>query len=737
MTKQKKEKGPDVLLLLKRIMPFVIPVCFFVVALFTLYDYGMNWDSPVHFTRGHAFLRYFITGKKDYAGLPELCMGDDGFHASVDYETGEVCDRHRAVRRSEMQSWQLDFKFFTEDSKPYGHAPLSDIFLALSNYIFFIKLGWVEDVPSHHLYPIFMVFVLALTVSRWSRRVSGLFGAIISALVVGLFPLLLGEQHFNVKDPIIASSFLLAIYLFWLSIVTKSARFMYLSAVVGAISFATKINYVFAPVILAPWLLVYGGIPLWTEHKKKKLSFKKAVSMMLELIPIRVMIAIILYPFIVFILFFASWPLLWPEPVNNIVLFFTYYKDIGTSVCPHAALTPSWFIKCSNPIPILYILTTVPIVSLVLFFIGLIYVPRIWKKAHYSVILWISFLTITVLRVTLPGTSIYGGIRHIMEFIGPFSMIAGVGGAFILTIITRMINRITNNRYDTFYISFFSALCIVCLFIPIVIQMVRIHPNQNVFYNSFIGGLRGAKERNFYGYANTYGNSYYQAVKWLNANAPSGSKISLIWGLNQNITRSRVRPDITHLGASRSGYTQLGEYLLSTQEYGLPIYGTFRYKYADAFLRPVHVEEVDGVPLFKLWKNEEKYVKPGLNLKDEIQVEYTPLFKDELGPVLQMVFEEPVDLKRIEYDFVSEECMLGSIGTITYVSRDGVNMYRVPDGINDFTLEEITPYGADLSYLFAGDTAVAIQLSFPTEYTCDIKDIDISVFAFENLYTTQ
>ncbi|MCR4263088.1 MAG: hypothetical protein NUV98_00010 [Candidatus Roizmanbacteria bacterium] len=729
MAKQKEEKTVDVLLLLKRIVPFIIPVCFFLVALFTLYDYGMTWDSPVHFTRGHAILHYFLTGKKDYSDLRDYCFGEDGFVSSVDYKTGEVCDRHRSVRRSEMQSFILDYNAYLGIGT-YGHPPLSDIFLALSNYIFFIKLGWVEDLGSHHLYPIFATFILAMTVSFWTKRVVGIFGAIISALVVSLFPLLLGEQHFNVKDPIIASAYLLGIYLFWLSITQKSARIMYLSALAGAVSFGTKINYIFAPFVLLPWLLVYLGIPLWKERKKKWQLF-------FQLMPPRIIIAILLYPVIIFALFFATWPTLWIDPAKSIVSFFTYYKDIGTTVCPHTVLTPQWLFKCSNTMTILYIYYTVPIISLVLFLIGAIYTPKIWRKANYSVVLWLSFLFLTVLRVTLPGTAIYGGLRHIMEFIGPFAMIAGVGGSVLLKIAVHGINRFTKHKEDTFSVSLISGILIISLFIPIGLKMIALHPNQNVFYNSFIGGLKGAKERDFYGYGNTYGNSYYQAVQWFNAHAESGSKISFIWGLNSNISRSVMRPDITHLGVSRSGYNQRGEYLLTTLEYGNPVYGTFRYKYADRFLRPVYAEEVEGVALFKIWKNEEKYVKPGLNLKDEIEVEYTPAYVESPVQILQLKFEQPVYLKRIEYGFESEDCKLKSIGTTTYLSPDGTNLMRIPDEVNDFTVDEVVVSETNLTYLFAGDQSVGVQLVFPLEYPCDAEDIDISVYAFKQLYTTK
>ena len=43
---------------------------FFAAGLLTLKDYGISWDEPVHYQRGQAYLRYIITGQRDYKKLP-------------------------------------------------------------------------------------------------------------------------------------------------------------------------------------------------------------------------------------------------------------------------------------------------------------------------------------------------------------------------------------------------------------------------------------------------------------------------------------------------------------------------------------------------------------------------------------------------------------------------------------------------------------------------------------------
>src|SRR3989344_7222995 len=127
---------------LNRYSAFFLPLVFFIISLFTIYDYGMNWDSPVHFARGHAYLRYMLTGKTNYDGLPHFCLNSNNLGSHRDSATGEVCDRHRKVRVSEYESYLLDFNSWVSKGT-YGHPAFSDIMLAVSNTIFFKSLGWV------------------------------------------------------------------------------------------------------------------------------------------------------------------------------------------------------------------------------------------------------------------------------------------------------------------------------------------------------------------------------------------------------------------------------------------------------------------------------------------------------------------------------------------------------------------------------------------------------------------
>ncbi len=50
----------------------ILGIIFLVVGIFTLKNYGINWDTINHLTRGQAYLHYFLTGHENYSDLPKF-----------------------------------------------------------------------------------------------------------------------------------------------------------------------------------------------------------------------------------------------------------------------------------------------------------------------------------------------------------------------------------------------------------------------------------------------------------------------------------------------------------------------------------------------------------------------------------------------------------------------------------------------------------------------------------------
>lgn len=697
-----------------RFSAFLVPLVFFTIGLATLYDYGMNWDSPIHFARGQAYLRYMLTGKTNYDGLPKYCMNSENVGSRRDSETGEVCDRHRSVRVSEYESGLLDFDSRVAKSA-YGHPAFSDIMLAASNSIFFKGLGWVEDINAYHLYSLFTTFLLALAVSIWVKQTFGTFASFISVLTIYSFPLLFGESHFNVKDPPMAAFFTIALYFLWLAITRGKARYLYLSALAGGASLGTKLNFVFAPFILLPWVIAYLGNARtnWTKFLSK-----------------RMIVAFAFYPVIVFLVFFASWPALWPNPIKNITEVIQYYHDVGGSKCAYFYFTTPWFTKCTQLTTLQYFFYTLPPVSIILFLVGFIASLVKLKEKKYVVLIWLSFFSFTVLRVTLSLTGIYGGLRQILEFIAPMAMIAGLGALSLRNLLVRIFARLLTQKPGKRAVIFVASLIITLGYIPIFLQIIKMHPNQNVYFNFLIGGLKGAEEKDFPGYGNTYGNAYLQGIAWLNQNAEPNSRFGLVSGNAQNISRATLREDIDFSNGSRSGYNQEGEYLMLMVVGQDPSSETFRYKYL-SLLDPLYDLRVDSVSLLKIWKNDKHHLRAGIKI-DGAREPIKARINDKEKIIIDL--GEKRNLKALGFIFPSPECKEKIIGAKIFISPDGNQYMQKPESVNNFTEREISGYNADLVYLFPGDEAQYIKVIPPTSYPCKLSNIGLSVFIFVQLY---
>jgi hypothetical protein len=256
------------------------------------------------------------------------------------------------------------------------------------------------------------------------------------------------------------------------------------------------------------------------------------------------------------------------------------------------------------------------------------------------------------------------------------------------------------------------------------------HPYENIFFNELIGGVYGAYKKNFPGNGNTYGNTYYQGVLWLNSHAIPNSKLALVTGLGQNISRSTLREDILFHNTYLSAYNQDGEYQMTQIIQGDPHRSTFSYLFAEKFLEPVYVISYDGVELFKLWKNDARHIKRGLDIHNEKEEKVDTKID---GENLSIRFNKIEKLKRLEFFFQNDKCDIPLSFAKIFLSIDDKEYQQVPQVANDFTENEIRGYKAKRIVLFTGEEAKYITISFPPHKECAIEDLSAKAFTFVNL----
>src|SRR3989344_2109884 len=697
---------------------FLVPVVFLVVSILTLNDYGINWDSPKHFIRGQSYLHFILTGKRDFLDLPvyQIMKGEpDYVDFNVEGVTNSGIVKERSleitnVRRSYFQSDFYTFDYFMT-KHIHTHPEVNDLLLAATNYIFYQKMGVMGDIESYHFFIVLVTFALVAAVSFWTYRQFGSLASIVSSVSLVSYPLVFSELHFNVKDPILMSFFGLSILSFHHGVLRNKSIYILLSSVFAGFALGTKFNAFFLIPILGLWFLFV----VFKRYREKGKRLK-----LIDLLGgWNVLIAFFIFPFIsLFILYIFS-PYLWIDPVGHFMEIVEYYKSIGTET-----LTPEmsrFLVRGWNTYPVFWIINTTPLPILFVFTVGICYsmflLFREKSEMTFLILLWFF---IPIVRVIWPGTNIYGGVRQIMEFIPAMAILSGVGANWLVT------NTVKATSYKLRNILQIILLFVICYLL--LLPIIKYHPNQNVYFNKLIGGLKGAKEKNMPSWGNTYGNVYLQGIEWLNDNVEKDAKLALPVNYISSIPRLKLRGDIDLDNHYFSGTNREGEYAME-MDYDWPLKSRYKYSYYDTFLDPVYEAKVDGVTLLKIWKNEIKHTKVKY-LKNELILKPSSVKIEQQKLVIN--FTDRVYLTKLVLDYSTNNCEKKLGDAYISLSDDGKNFIREPNPLFDPESPESSP-GMDedtFVYMFAAKSARSIVLNTQNSHSCILKDYNVKVMGF-------
>jgi len=224
----------------------------------------------------------------------------------------------------------------------------------------------------------------------------------------------------------------------------------------------------------------------------------------------RSLVVMLAYLFYAGLASYLTWPYLWSNPVGHFLESLTVMADYPWT---GRILFDGYFIK-SNQLPnsylpvLLTLQLTEPIIILV--YLGLIsLVGSILVKP-----VRLDLLLVLVIGAILPITglivfsvSLYDNFRQIIFTIPPLFLLAGMALDRVFSIINHKALKL---------------VLIIALVVPGGLAIIRLHPYQYIYYNSFIGGVDGASRRFELDY---WATSYREAAEWLNNNAPSNATI--------------------------------------------------------------------------------------------------------------------------------------------------------------------------------------------------------------------
>jgi len=678
----------------------VVFLAFLIQGIFSVSDYGLNWDETAHYLRGQAYARYFLTGKTDYADLPKIRShyptSKDAVLPNVKFEDDSFF--RRSLYQYDREGEKFTFPYYIKYDK--GHPPLNGILASFSNILLYQKLGLVGDIESYHLFTIFISSVLVASIFLFVAYFYGKFAAIIAVFSLALYPLFFSESHFNIKDPVEATFYSLTLFAFYIGIIKGKWKWIIISGIFGGFALGTKFNIIFVVFTLAAWLALY----YWKSIRRLSWPFSKSLT-----------VSFVLCPCIALSILYISWPYLWQNP-NNIIHIFSYYSEVGIfSYQPH-----DYYFFGFNTYAIQWILYTTPLVTLLFTFFGFVYVLTKGRgeKEKTALLILIWFL-IPILRVTVPQAGIYGGVRQIMEFIPAMAMLSGLGASYI-------VKQFSNATIKQSYLK----ILIILSFLPITLKLIAIHPNENVYFNPLIGGLEGAKNRNFADWGNSFGNAYRQGIYWVNKHAEKNATLVLAQELMPNLPRIFVREDIAFSNTLRSGYLKKGEYVIGLN-FGSPLNMSY---YSSRFyhrtLLPVYEIKVDNTAILTVWKNDSAHTKKNYNREEKL--ENTPYRIIENG--IKISFDKILTLSRIGWTFQEKEC--SNLEQAYFeISTNGENWERVPHVLPDdipIPVLSTQPKGNSIEFPFGAERALTVFVRVEPKDACIKKIKSITTYYYSD-----
>ena len=478
--------------IIHRISPLVwaatIAGAYLLFSLFTLDDFGITWDEPVHFDTS------------DYYVEKVLNNGRYQFKAS-------------------------EFSHFMEN---YG--PFFDILASINNHLLAKKYGIMKNDNSRHLHLVILASLTIFLTFLFAYRGYSTRSAIFSALFLASFPRFVGHSFNNPKDIPIAFIFVLCFYLFYRRMQTGKRVFSLFLAFAGAIGFASRISYIIVPCIIVAYIMISFVIHR-SPHKQRQVTILSNLDILAALvfsIPLG----------------FLFWPYFWTEPVAKLLQLFDFF--FAHSIQPRLSIlyggayyipgeTMPWHYA-----PFTLIITT-PLVIIGCFAAGvLLMATRFRMRAKKSAqgdffLLLLLWITMGLLPFMLPGQRVYGGIRHFLFMVPALCMLAGAGLDRVMFLFENRVGRKI------------STGLVIILFGAHFMMVYSYHPFYTVYYNALVGGPTGAYGR--FSLEN-WGNAYKRGCRWLNREAPLGAKVLVL--VAPQIPRYYLRPDIEVLGPEQA-----------------------------------------------------------------------------------------------------------------------------------------------------------------------------------------
>ncbi len=417
------------------LVAFVLFLGVFSATALTASHYGLAWDEPYYF----------------HSSDLQMEWGSNLVKNLVNFEPGQSLSDDTITRY-----WYWD---------PYHvpHPPFSRLLSGVSKSLF---SSFMDTFLAYRLSTAFLFSVLIGVLYLWIAEIWSGKAGLFASLCLFFIPHVFGHAHFAMTDIPVTCMWFFSVFCFYRGL--DRWRWSLLFGVVFGLALSTKFPAFLIPIPLLVWSL------LWHRNRCQNNLFA-----MIFIAP-----AIML----------LTQPYLWHHTLPRILEFI--YTSINRGESPDTSLTTLFFGKLllSHQLPWYYpyfiVSISIPIGILAFSLLGMFFSFNEGSNDGVAILFVINGLFILSLPL-FPDAIIHDGTRLLLP---AFPFLAGLGGIGFHGLLIVM-RRCWHHRpfHGVRDMELKAAVFIMMLiFPPVLVEMVDIHPYELSYYNSLIGGIKGA-----------------------------------------------------------------------------------------------------------------------------------------------------------------------------------------------------------------------------------------------------
>ncbi|MGE5073805.1 MAG: hypothetical protein ACM3MF_10280, partial [Anaerolineae bacterium] len=281
-------------------------------------------------------------------------------------------------------------------------------------------------------------------------------------------------------------------------------------------------------------------------------------------------VPLILYAFIAGVAMYLTWPYLWPNPLGHLVesvRVMSQYPWQGQVLFNGASYASTDLPRSYLPM-LLGIQLTEPVWPLFAIGFAISVYEAIQRNGRSRTLLVLAgaWFILPLLGFVITRSPLYDNFRQVIFILPPVFVVAGL--AF---------ERVRRPALQ--------AALIGLLVLPGIVDGIRLHPYEYIYYNHFIGGVQGAFRRFELDY---WGTSYREAADYVNAVAPANATVWIEGPAH--LFQLYARPDLKTYSTYEADRADHYDYVVALSRYDLDLTA-----YPDAAV--VHVIQRDGATL--------------------------------------------------------------------------------------------------------------------------------------------